>query len=331
MSGSRLWSGAWAASAVLGEGTATPAPPAVDVLVPTADRPAELAVTLAGLAAQDDPPFSVVISDQSTGDPDWTAPAAQAMVRVLRAQGRAVSTHVHHPRRGLAEHRQSLLERASAPAVLFLDDDVWLEPGTLARMHDALERLGCGFVGSAVQGLSYLDDVRPHERVAFELWEGGVQPERIRRGAPGFERWSLHNAANLAHEAATLDLEPGDWAAYRVAWVGGCALYRREALLEAGGFAFWGELPAEHAGEDVAAQWRVMERRGGAGIVPSGAVHLEAPTTVPRRDVEATDVVDLDRPVGPDRPDQPVGADGVPRPVEVTGRPAGRPDRPTPR
>jgi len=258
----------------------------------------------------------VVISDQSTGEPDWAAPAAQAMLRVLRAQGRPVSTHVHHPRRGLAEHRQSLLERATAPAVLFLDDDVWLEPGTLTRLHDALERLDCGFVGSAVQGLSHLGDVRPQEREAFELWPGRVEPERIRRGGPGFERWPLHNAANLAHEAASLDLEPGDWAAYRVAWVGGCALYRRETLLEVGGFDFWDELPPDHAGEDVAAQWRVMERRGGAGIVPSGAVHLEAPTTVPHRDVEATDVVDLDRLVGSDRPEKPVGADGTERPVD---------------
>ena len=144
-----------------------PREPLVDVLVPTADRPAELAVTLAGLAAQDDPPFSVVVSDQSKAEPDWAAPAAQAMVRVLRAQGRSVTTVTHHPRRGLAEHRQSLLERSSAPGVLFLDDDVWLEPGTLARMHDALAELDCGFVGSAVQGLSYLDDDRPHQREPF--------------------------------------------------------------------------------------------------------------------------------------------------------------------
>jgi hypothetical protein len=34
-----------------------------------------------------------------------------------------------------------------------------------------------------------------------------------------------------------------------------------------------------------------MEQFGGAGILPSGAVHLEAPTTVPLRDVEASDVL----------------------------------------
>lgn len=37
-----------------------------------------------------------------------------------------------------------------------------------------------------------------------------------------------------------------------------------------------------------------MERRGGAGIVPSGAVHLETPTTVPDRAVDATEVVFTD-------------------------------------
>ncbi|HET7724314.1 MAG TPA: hypothetical protein VFK68_06720, partial [Propionibacteriaceae bacterium] len=42
------------------------------------------------------------------------------------------------------------------------------------------------------------------------------------------------------------------------------------------------------------AQARVMARYGGAGLIPSGAVHLEAPTTVPDREVEARDLVSLD-------------------------------------
>lgn len=61
-------------------------------------------------------------------------------------------------RRGLAEQRQFLLDHATARYVLFLDDDVWLEPGALARMHAAIEELGCGVVGRAVRGLSHLDD-----------------------------------------------------------------------------------------------------------------------------------------------------------------------------
>jgi GT2 family glycosyltransferase len=279
------WSGAWGR-----DGRPDDAPD-VDVLIPTVGRTAELATTLAGLAAQTDASFRVVISDQSETSDVASRPAVAAMVRVLEAQGRPVTLLTHPVRRGLAEHRQFLLDRASAPAVLFLDDDVWLEPGSVSRMLDALRTLGCGFVGSAVQGLSYLADRRPHETAPFEPWEGPVVPEVIRRGSPGFARWSLHNAANLAHVAAGLDVEPGGWVPYRVAWVGACVLYDRAALVAVGGFDFWDTLPVGHAGEDVVAQWRVMERFGGAGIVPSGAVHLEAPTTVTDRSVDAPDVV----------------------------------------
>jgi GT2 family glycosyltransferase len=268
-----------------------PEPVAVDVLVPTCNRPAELAVTLAGLAGQADPSFHVVVSDQSTDAPGWEHPAAAAMVRVLEAQGRPVTLLRHLPRRGLAEHRQFLLDQASAEKCLFLDDDVWLEPGALERLNVALEALDCGFVGMAPQGLSYLDDRRPEQTAGFEAWDGPVTPEHIRPGTPGFERWPLHNAANLSHVSADLALEPGEWLPYRVAWLGGCVLYRREALTDAGGFTFWPSLPVEHAGEDVVAQWQVMERYGAAGILPSGAVHLESPTTVTDRRVEAYDVV----------------------------------------
>ena len=264
---------------------------AVDVLIPTCNRPAELAVTLAGLAAQSEPSFAVLVSDQSAGQPAWEHPAAAAMVRVLEAQGRSVTLLRHLPRRGLAEHRQFLLDQSTAGQCLFLDDDVWLEPGALERLSGALDRLQCGFVGMAPQGLSFLDDRRPEQTAPFEAWQGPVVPERIRPGDPGFERWPLHSAANLSHLGADLSLQPGEWVPYRVAWLGGCVLYRREALNDAGGFRFWTSLPADHAGEDVVAQWRVMERYGGAGILPSGAVHLESPTTVTDRRVEAYDVV----------------------------------------
>jgi len=273
---------------------ALPAPvtaPRIDILIPSV-RTAELAVTLAGLAAQDDPPFRVIISDQSD-EGVVTAPPVMAMLRILHAQGRGIAVHRHLPRRGLAEQRQFLIESSTAERLLCLDDDVWLEPGALARLDTALTELRCGFVGYAVQGLSYLDDPRPGERAGFEPWGGGgIAPERIRPGSPPFDRWRLHNAANMTHEAAERRLADDDRLAYRVAWIGGCVLYERASLLAVGGYDFWPELPAEHAGEDVAAQWRVMARDGGAGILPSGAVHLEAPTTIVDRHVNAIDLIE---------------------------------------
>jgi GT2 family glycosyltransferase len=264
---------------------------ALEVLVPTAGRTAELAVTLAGLAAQEGPPFRVRVSDQSDDHVLASSPAVLGMLEALENAGRPVTVVRHLPRRGLAEHRQSLLAASEADAVLFLDDDVWLEPDALLRMREALGTLGCGFVGMAPQGLSFLDDRRPHEHGTFQAWQDGVQTERVRRDTPGHERWRLHNAANLTHIAAETDLGREGWLPYRIAWVGACTMYRREALEACGGFGFWQELPPGHSGEDVVAQWRVMERFGGAGILPSGAVHLESPTTVTDRSVDAPDVV----------------------------------------
>lgn len=263
----------------------------IDVLIPTYGREAELAVTLSGLAAQEAPGFAVVVSDQSEDRTCLEEPAVRAMVRVLRMRGHPVRIERNLPRRGMAQQRSFLLGCSSAERVLFLDNDVWLEPGTLQRLDEALTWGRCGFVGAAVQGLSFLDDVRPREQEPLELWDGPPQPERVRPDSPEFRRWTLHNAANLVHVARKLDLPPGGWRAYKVAWIGGCVLFDRAKLVSSGGFDFWDDLPTGHAGEDMVAQMRVMEEFGGAGIVPSGAVHLEAGTTVTDRSTEAADVL----------------------------------------
>jgi hypothetical protein len=276
----------------------------LDVLIPTRDRSAELAVTLSGLAAHagvdgtNGPAgrhgltgFGVVVSDQSDGPPPWAAPAVAAMVRILRHRGHPVLLTRRLPRRGLAEHRAYLLDQSTARYVLYLDDDVWLEPGTIDRLLAAIEELGCGFVGNAVHGLSYVDDVRPETHRHYEEWTSVPVPEDVRPGTPAWDRAQIHPAANLLHVTDALQLPPGQWRAYKVSWIGGCVLYDRARLRAAGGFDFWRRLGANHQGEDVAAQLAVMSRYGGAGILPSGAYHLEAPTTVTDRDVEAWEVV----------------------------------------
>lgn len=277
----------------------------LDVLVPTRDRPVELATTLAGLAAQQvpgAPRLRVVVSDQSDGPASWDTPSVHTLARWWRYRGTAVELVRHLPRRGIAEHRAGLLARADAPAVLFLDDDVWLEPGVVVRLWRAFRQLRCGVVGAAMQGLSHLPERRDDERASFALWTGGVEPERLEKDGPGWERWQLHNAANAMHLAEDLGLDgPGDppptplrWLAYRVAWCAGCVLFDRAALVEAGGFDFWSQLPPEAAGEDVVSQRRVAGRRGAAGVLPSGAYHQQAPTTLTDRSVQALDLLGPD-------------------------------------
>ncbi len=264
----------------------------LDVLVPTRNRPAELGVTLSGLAAQQEPVgFGVVVSDQSDGEPAWADPATATMTRVLRHRGHPVLLTRRLPRRGLAEHRAYLLAQSRARYVLHLDDDVWLEPDAVDRMVTAIEDLGCGFVGNAVHGLSYATDVRPETHRHYVEWSGPPVPERVRPGTPEWDRSRIHPAANLLHLTERLRLAPGEWRAYKVSWIGGCVLYDRAKLVAAGGFDFWDRVGLRHQGEDVAAQLAVLERFGGAGILPSGAYHLETPTTVTERDVEAWQVL----------------------------------------
>ncbi|MBB6097392.1 GT2 family glycosyltransferase [Deinobacterium chartae] len=264
----------------------------LDVLIPTCNRPAALAVTLTSLNAQTVGRFRVIVSDQSDV-PVSESGEVRAAIRVLEAHGCMVEVLRHLPRRGMAEQRQFLLDQARAPYALFLDDDLILEPWVLGQMLEAIRAEGCGFVGSAVIGLSYRNDVRPHQQ-AVTFWEGPVQPETVRPGTPQWERYTLHNAANLYHVQRRLRLSPDATRPYKVAWVGGCVLYDTARLRQVGGFSFWRELPAEHAGEDVLAQLRVMARFGGCGLMPSGVYHQELPTTVRNREVDAPRVLEVE-------------------------------------
>jgi GT2 family glycosyltransferase len=263
----------------------------VDVLIPTCNRPAALAVTLTSLFGQTERPLRVVVSDQS--DPGDAASAREltAVLRLLDASPvHEVTLLKHLPRRGLAEQRQFLLDQARSPYALFLDDDVILEPDLVSRMLRAIRQARCGFVGSAVIGLSFIDDERPHQQ-AIEIWDGEVEPECILPSDPRWARHHLHSAANLLHVQRRLGLDAAHQRLYKVAWVGGCVLYDTAKLREAGGFEFWRQLPREHCGEDVLAQLRVMARHGGCGLIPSGAFHQELPTTVPSREVDAPRVL----------------------------------------
>lgn len=260
-------------------------PRALDVLIPTYNRPAALAVTLSSLAAQSFADFRVVVSDQGDA-PVLERGEVRSVVRVLELHGQPVEVHRHLPRRGMAEQRQFLLDRATAPHALFIDDDLFLEPWVLGQMRSALLEEEAGFVGCAVPMLRFLGDVRPHQE-AIEFWDGPVRPEIVRPDTPEWKRYPLHNAANVMHVARRLGLTHENSRRYKVAWAGACTMYDVAKLRSVGGFSFWRELPEVHCGEDVVAQGRVMARYGGFGLLPSGAYHQELETTLPDRSADA--------------------------------------------
>ncbi|MFB3908366.1 MAG: glycosyltransferase family 2 protein [Candidatus Eisenbacteria bacterium] len=249
---------------------------ALDVLLPTCDRGESLTLALSGLAAQDIPRMRVVLADQSES-PAADRSVIATLLRILEARGHAVEYH-HRPKIwGIAEQRQFLLERARADAVLFLDDDVYLEPHVARRMLSVLRGERCGFVGAFPAGLSFACDRRP-EQEKIEIWNGPIVPEAFRPGDSEWERWHLHRAANLHHVAQAF--APGEWRLYKVAWVASCVLYDREKLEAVGSFGFWSRLHRFHSGEEVLVQNLLLRNWGGCCIVPSGAYHTEVSSTV---------------------------------------------------
>lgn len=265
--------------------------PFIDVLIPTCNRASSLAVTLASLAAQTWRRFRIIVSDQSDHSIEESGGELGAVLRYLRHQRFDVRVTRNMPRRGMAQQRNFLFGLSRAEYLLYLDDDLLLEPLSLARMVSAVTRYNCGFVGMAPIGLSFKEDIRPDEQ-QIEFWKGPIVPEKIVPDSKEWQRYRLHNAANVLHVQQRLELGPNEMIPYKVAWVGGCVLYDREKLSAAGSFDFWRELPKEHCGEDVLAQLRVMARFGGCGLLPSGVYHQETPTTVIERRINAPRVLE---------------------------------------
>lgn len=257
----------------------------VDILIPTRNRPHALAATLTSLCSQTFQDFSVIISDQSDTK-IATHPLLEAVSRILELHGNRVRIFTNLPLRGMAQQRQFLLDKSLSSYILFLDDDVVLEPFVIENLVKAIKEEGCGFVGMGLIGLSYQKDIRPNQQ-QVEFWETKVQPEAVTPGAEIWQRHKLHNAANLLHAQTKLKLRTSRPKKYKIAWSGGCTLYDTAKLKAIGGFKFWKKLPLHHAGEDVYAQLKLMRIYGGCGIMPSGAYHLELPTTISNRRVDA--------------------------------------------
>lgn len=260
----------------------------LEVLIPTYRRVTALATTLAGLFGQTFRDFDVVIADQSEEDSRTVGPELTTIYRAFENRGQRLRHHHRPARRGMAEQRHFLLTQATAQYVLFLDDDLLLEPEVVERMLTTIRTQGCGYVGMAPIGLSHREDVRPHEQ-EIELWHDRVEPEDYVFETVPWMRYKLHNAANPLH--LSWKYASDRTVCYRVAWVGACVMFDRAKLLDVGGYSWWDELPAEHCGEDVLAELLVMRRYGGCGVLPSGVYHLELPTNVPNRQHNTDDLI----------------------------------------
>lgn len=248
----------------------------VDILLPTCNRLPSLVMTLSGVANQTCRDLHVIVADQSN-EPVQDSPVVKTICRIITARGGSVEWHYRIPSLGIAEQSDFLLRQATADRVLYLDDDVLMEPWVVEKLMETLQEEGCAFVGAFPSGLSFINDVRPHQQMV-EFWEGPVRPEAVDPGSPQWERWQLHRAANTYHVSQSLP--PGEFRRYKVAWIASCILYDRAKILEVGGFSFWSRLPRYQSGEEVLVQNLLMRRWGGCAIMPAGTYHAEVPSTV---------------------------------------------------
>lgn len=264
----------------------------ITILIPTYHRIKALAVTLTSLYYQTERNFTIIIADQSPDDLLENDQTIQTIKRLMEIRGQAVTILKNLPQMGMAQQRQFLLEQSTTKYSLFLDDDLILDDYVVYNMKKTLVAQNIGFVGCAVIGLSYKNDIRPHQQM-LELWEGSITPETIIPRSIEWERYRVHNAANIYHVEKKLNASPDNPLPYKIAWVGGCVMYDTEKLTDVGGFSFWKDLPQKHCGEDVLAQLRVMKKYGGCAIMPSGVYHQELETTVPDREVNAPEYLEI--------------------------------------
>ena len=250
--------------------------PTLEVLLPTYNRPNSLVMVLSGLAYQTYQGFGLIVADQSQPSA-LKNKTVQALSRVLEAKGSRVTWHNRPPLYGIAEQRDFLLHQSCADLVLFLDDDVWMEPWVMEALKNHLMKEGCGFVGAFPAELSFFHDIRP-EQQRIEFWEGPTQPEVVQTDSAAWERYHLHRAANIFHTAKRLNLTKPRL--YKVAWVASCVLYDRKKLLDVGRFEFWKRLPRYHSGEEVLVQNLLMRRFGVCAMIPSGTYSSELPSSV---------------------------------------------------
>ncbi len=216
------------------------------VLIPTCCDDAarlHLSHSLATLALQELPfdRVRVVVRDEG----HIKAMTSDAVRLVLNLLARKGLEPVYVPattRKGIAHARRELVERftTSADLVLFLDDDMILEPGCIARLHQVLA---------------------DHPEAGF------VQGAKIELN-PGRTYWNDINQVNNERGGAPKPLDFGDAA---------LLLLRRHAL-EVVRWDLVTRFSVEGlTGEDVAMTLMILDRYPGWGVPEARAWHLSPP------------------------------------------------------
>jgi GT2 family glycosyltransferase/SAM-dependent methyltransferase len=188
----------------------------VSVVVCTYRRPVSAAALFDSLERQDAPIHEVVVVDAS---PEAEAAPTRARIATgLSTAGRTHYVHVDGPGRGLTRQRNTALSYVTGELVLFLDDDVLLQPGCIRRMSDVHRQAGESIAGVGC----YSDDQFEPPPLVWRLrrWlrvVPSLQPGRYCRSGLSIP-WGFDRPAH--------ELVDGDWLP------GGAMMWRTEIVRE---------------------------------------------------------------------------------------------------
>jgi GT2 family glycosyltransferase len=172
----------------------------VSVLIPTLGREKELIDTIDALDAQTILPDEIIVVDQNV-------PRLERVDKHLASNSRV--KHLHFETKGVSLNYNRALKAAGGDIVLFLDDDVLLDP-RLIEMHLRAYNKDPGLAGVAGR---------------VEQPSGDLLPERV-RVVGAYHRWSGRITARFnAVRSCEVSIVPG-----------GNMSFRRESLLRADGF-----------------------------------------------------------------------------------------------
>lgn len=211
----------------------------VTTVIATRHRAGPLGRTLASVAEQSAQPAEIIVVDASD-DGDTRIRCESPFPGLI-----AAIRHLPAATRGAASQRNEGVARAAHPLVLFMDDDILLEPDCLARMHRALAAdARLGGVNAMISNQQYHPPGRA-SRLLYRLLHGRAESSYAGRViGPGMNL--------LPEDRPDLpEVVPVEWLNTT------CTLYRREALPDP---PFPAHFTGYSLGEDLTLSLRVAQR-----------------------------------------------------------------------
>lgn len=196
--------------------------PAVSVVVPTRDRPGQLAHCLAALEDQTAPSYEVVVVDDASDDADAVAAVVDGAphARLVRGEGR-----------GPAAARNRGAEAARAPVLCFTDDDCRPSPGWIEALAGRVDE-STAVAGPTRNGQPDDPFAAASQAITNHLALASLDPASGRLAfAPTSNLASsaaLHRTLRFDESFPTAAGEDRDWCA-RLASAGGALVYEPAA------------------------------------------------------------------------------------------------------